>query len=158
MGLANLKRVSFDAVDRQAMLDLAAALPDADPGQVQLNFALGKAFEDARDYERSFDHYATANRIRRAELRYDAQAMTDEVTNSIVFFDADYFAATKGFGDADAKLIFIVGMPRAGSTLVEQILASHSQIEGTAELPYIPLITQKVVADRWSDQVGKYPR
>lgn len=157
-GLANLKRVSFDAADRQAMLDLAAALPDADPGQVQLNFALGKAFEDSRDHERSFAHYAIANRIRRAELRYDAQAMSDEITNSITFFDADYFAARKGFGDAYAKLIFIVGMPRAGSTLVEQILASHSQIEGTAELPYIPLITQKIVADRWSDQVGKYPQ
>lgn len=157
-GLANLKRVSFDAADRQAMLGLTAALPDTDPGQVQLNFALGKAFEDARDYERSFDHYATANRIRRAEMRYDAQAMTDEVTDSIAFFDADYCAATKGFGDADAELIFIVGMPRAGSTLVEQILASHSQIEGTAELPYVPLITQKIVADRWSNQIGKYPQ
>ncbi|WP_428632533.1 sulfotransferase [Sphingopyxis sp.] len=157
-GLANLKRVSFDAADRQAMLDLVAALPDADPGQVQLHFALGKAYEDARDYTRSFDHYATANRIRRAELRYDAQAMTAEVSDSIAFFDADYFAAKTGIGDKNAKLIFIVGMPRAGSTLVEQILASHSQIEGTAELPYIPLITQKVVADRWSDQHAKYPQ
>ncbi len=157
-GLANLKRVSFDAADRQAMLDLAAALPDTDSGQVQLQFALGKAYEDARDFARSFDHYAIANRIRRTELRYDAQAMTDDVSDSIAFFDATYFAATNGVGDADARLVFIVGMPRAGSTLVEQILASHSQIEGTAELPYIPLITQKIVADRWTDEVGKYPQ
>lgn len=156
-GLANLKRVSFDTADRQAMLDLAAALPDTDPGQVQLHFALGKAFEDARDYARSFDHYAIANRVRRADLRYDAQAMTDEVSATIAFFDTDYFAASAG-GDADAKLIFIVGMPRAGSTLVEQILASHSRVEGTAELPYIPLISQKVVADRWADQDAQYPQ
>lgn len=156
-GLANLKRVTFDAADLQAMRDLVTTLPAADPGQVQLNFALGKACEDRRDFAQSFEHYAIANRIRRAELRYDAQAMTDEVSDSIAFFDADYFAATQGFGDAGAQIIFIVGMPRAGSTLVEQILASHSQIEGTAELPYIPLITQKIVADRWSDQIGKYP-
>lgn len=161
-GLANLKRVSFDDADRQAMLDLAAELPDTDPGQVQLHFALGKVYEDARDFSRSFDHYATANRIRRTDLRYDAQAMTAEVSDSIAFFDADYFAARVGVGvgggDPDAKLIFIVGMPRAGSTLVEQILASHSQIEGTAELPYIPLISQKVVADRWADRDARYPQ
>jgi tetratricopeptide (TPR) repeat protein len=157
-GLANLKRVSFDTADRQAMLDLAAALPDTDPGQVQLHFALGKAYEDIRDFARSFDHYAIANRVRRAELRYDADAMTDEVSEMIAFFDAAYFAAKTGADDADARLIFIVGMPRAGSTLVEQILASHSQIEGTAELPYIPLITQKVVADRWADHNARFPQ
>lgn len=157
-GLANLKRAAFDAGDRRAMLTLAASLPEKDPGQVQLHFSLGKAFEDERDFEESFGHYAVANRIRRAELHYDAQAMSDEVSDSIEFFDAHYFAAQKGGGDHDARIIFIVGMPRAGSTLVEQILASHSQIEGTAELPYIPLITQKAVADRWADRIGKYPQ
>lgn len=157
-GLANLKRVAFDAADRQAMLDLAAALPEQDSGRVQLHFSLGKAFEDERDFAQSFDHYAAANRIRRSELRYDAQAMTDEVSDSIAFFDAGYFAAKQGVGDPDARIIFIVGMPRAGSTLVEQILASHSQIEGTSELPYISLITQKAVADHWADRIAKYPQ
>jgi tetratricopeptide (TPR) repeat protein len=156
-GIANLKRAAFDDADRQAMHDLSATLAADDPAQVPLNFSLGKAYEDAHEFVRSFEHYDAGNRVRRAELRYDAAAMTAEVSDSIAFFDSAYFADRTG-GDDEAQPIFIVGMPRAGSTLVEQILSSHSAIEGTSELPYIPLATQKAVADRWTEARGHYPQ
>lgn len=140
--LANLKTIRFDERDRLAMLAALAAIDGADQARqddrLHLNFALGKAFDDVGDAKAAFDHYAAGNAIRRDQLGYDAGETSALVDRMIATFDADYFAARAGAGDSAADPIFILGMPRAGSTLVEQILASHSAIEGTQELPDIP--------------------
>jgi hypothetical protein len=120
----------------------------SDPGlgaedRWHLDFALGKAFEDRREAQTAFAHYAAANALRRKRIPYKA----DETTATI---DAMIAAATPALFEAGRAgcpapdPIFVVGMPRAGSTLVEQILASHSQVEGTSELPDIAQLARKV--------------
>ncbi|NMN06220.1 MULTISPECIES: tetratricopeptide repeat-containing sulfotransferase family protein [unclassified Novosphingobium] len=150
--LANLKTVRLERPDIAAM---RAALPhDAVGGDraedvAQLHFALGKAYEDlSRDdpaaAESAFAHYARGNALRRSVLDYD-QARTDAAVNrNIALFDKAFFASREGWGCPAADPIFVVGLPRSGSTLVEQILASHSQIEGTMELPDMMLIADRL--------------
>ena len=141
--LANLKTVRFDAADVAAMT--AALVGDAAAeDRYHLHFALGKAFEDTADYAESFEHYAEGNRLRRAELHYDAHETTRHVERSEVLLTAPVFAARSGQGCPDPAPIFVVGLPRSGSTLVEQILASHSQVEGTMELPDITAIAREL--------------
>ena len=152
--LANLKTVKFDEADRAAM---AAALGGSDlddNDRWHLHFALGKYHEDRREDEDAWRHYAEGNRLRAADLRHDASADTDRVDRTIKLMDSSFFAAREGQGDPSPDPIFIVGMPRAGSTLIEQILASHSQIEGTSELPDIIAIARSIGAK--SDGAG-YP-
>ncbi|MDR6833719.1 MULTISPECIES: sulfotransferase [unclassified Sphingopyxis] len=142
--LANLKTIRFDASDRAAM---EAALVAADPAdearaddRLHLHFALGKAYDDAGDAEPAFRHYAAGNAIRGAQLGYDAADTSAIVDAAIATCTTDFFAERAGAGEPAPDPIFILGMPRAGSTLVEQILASHSAIEGTMELPDIPAL------------------
>ena len=89
------------------------------------------------DYAASFEHYAQGNQLRRSQMRYRADEMSTHVARIKSLFDAQFFADRKGYGAAAPDPIFIVGLPRAGSTLLEQILSSHSQVEGTMELPDI---------------------
>ena len=142
--LANLKTIRFDETDRQAM---EAALVAADPAgaerdddRLHLHFALGKAYDDADDHAAAFRHYAAGNAIRAGQLGYDAAETSAIVGAAIATCTADFFAERAGQGDPSGDPVFILGMPRAGSTLVEQILASHSAIEGTMELPDIPAL------------------
>src|SRR5438309_11455898 len=88
---------------------------------------------------------------------HDAAAVTRETDQSIALYDRRFYAARAGAGDAASGPIFILGMPRAGSTLVEQILDCHSQVEGTSELPLIPLLVQSLVARNWRDPNAAYP-
>lgn len=136
--LANLKTARFDDDDVRAM---RAALEGARAGEdrYHLHFALGKALEDAAEYPTSFAHYAEGNRLRRAELPYDAAQTTAHLDRTRALMTRDVFATRPG-GDSARDPIFVVGLPRAGSTLVEQILASHSAVEGTMELPDIAAI------------------
>jgi tetratricopeptide (TPR) repeat protein len=146
--LANLKTVQLTPADAAA---IGAALQRpglGDEDRVHLHFALGKAAEDAEDFRLSFANYAAGNRLVRAGSRYRAEDTTDLVRRSEALFDAAYFEAVAGSGAASDAPIFILGMPRSGSTLVEQILASHPEVEGTAELPYIPLIGGQAAAER----------
>jgi tetratricopeptide (TPR) repeat protein len=155
--LANLKTVKFDAADVAAM---EAALADPSIGEedrFHLHFALGKALEDARQPEGAFRHYAEGNRRRRALIDYDPDDISDHVRRSIAFFTPDLFAARKGKGCPAPDPIFILGMPRAGSTLIEQILASHPSVEGTMELPDIPAIAKKLGRRDAKDQTSAYP-
>ena len=145
--LANLKTVRFsddDIAAMQAALDGKIAADD----RYHLHFALGKAYEDAADYTRSFTHYAEGNRLRRAELRYDASETTRHVVRSVALLTTDVFAARGSQGCAAPDPIFVVGLPRSGSTLVEQILSSHSQVEGTMELPDITAIARELSGRR----------
>ncbi|MFD1766889.1 sulfotransferase [Sphingorhabdus buctiana] len=158
--LANLKTVRFDEADIAAMeaaLDTAAL---SDDDRLHLHFALGKAFDDRREAETSFGHYDRANAIRHGQLDYDPDIVTRHVDKIIATLTPEFLASRAGQGDATPDPIFILGMPRAGSTLLEQILASHSQIEGTMELPDMPAIALregKTVPSGWVDAVKEMP-
>ncbi len=142
--LANLKTVSFDATD-VAALNAALAIVDLDrTDRLHLEFAAGKALADAGDAATSFAHYAEANRLRAVQLRYEPDDTTTTVTRAKALFTPEFFAARAGWGHPAVDPIFIVGMPRSGSTLVEQILASHSAVEGTMELPDLPALAWRV--------------
>jgi tetratricopeptide (TPR) repeat protein len=141
--LANLKTVRFGDADLAAMgrgLE-APALENSD--RLHLHFALGKALEDRGDAAGAFEHYAEGNALRRAELPYDAGETTRFVDRLIEIATPEFFAARAGSGHDAPDPIFVLGMPRAGSTLIEQILSSHSLIEGTSELPDIPSLARR---------------
>ena len=142
--LANLKTIRFDDADVAAM-EAALTGPALNvDDRFHLHFALGKAHEDRGEAEASFSHYATGNALRRAEIGYDPATIRDHVDRSIALLTTDFFAARANQGSASTAPIFILGMPRAGSTLIEQILASHPAIEGTGELPDIPLMARRL--------------
>jgi tetratricopeptide (TPR) repeat protein len=142
--LANLKTVRLAAEDVAAMERALADPRLADDDRFHLHFALGKAMEDAKADDAAFDHYAQGNALRRRALDYRPEETTRFVDASVATFDADFFSARAGQGCPAPDPIFILGMPRAGSTLVEQILASHSQVEGTGELPDIPALARTI--------------
>jgi len=142
--LANLKTVRFDDTDIAAM-EAARAAPDlGEEDRFHLDFALGKAFEDRGDADRAFGHYADGNALRRTQLVYDADETERFVDDCIALATPAFFAERSGWGSEARDPIFILGMPRAGSTLIEQILASHSAIEGTTELPDLPALARRI--------------
>jgi hypothetical protein len=125
---------------------LAPGGATADEDVFHLHFSLGKAFEDAGDHAAAFRHYDQGNRLRRTMIRHDADVFSAEVATATQLFTSA-FIATRGRGGCPAPdPIFIVGLPRSGSTLVEQILASHSQVEGTMELPEMMMIASRLQA------------
>ncbi|WP_132909975.1 sulfotransferase [Sphingomonas sp. BK235] len=146
--LANLKTVRFDDDDVAAM-ERALIEAGEDEDRFHLDFALGKAWEERGDADRAFAHYAAGNARRRRGIVYDADATEAFVDASVALATPDFFAARSGWGCPARDPIFVLGMPRAGSTLVEQILASHSQVEGTTELPDLPAIARRI---------GDYPQ
>jgi tetratricopeptide (TPR) repeat protein len=153
--LSNLKTFRFDGADVEAMR-LRLAAPGLSPeARVQFSFALAKALEDSGEHAEAFRHYATGNRTRRAVESYDP--VQTEVINERIrqVFDPAFLAANAGAGDPDPAPIFVVGLPRSGSTLIEQILASHSGIDATHELPEVGRLIQGINRGR-SDRVA-YP-
>jgi Tfp pilus assembly protein PilF len=155
-GLADLKS---GLLRQQDVARIETALNDHDlpPQQaMHLHFAAGKAKEDAAEYRASFDHYAKANAIIAALNPHNAAAESAEIDHAMRLFDADFFARRRPAGCTSRAPIFILGMPRAGSTLIEQILSSHSEIEGTAELPYISLLAHRLLSGGRSNE-ARYP-
>ncbi len=142
--LANLKTYRFEDSEIAAM----QAQIDRDDlvfmDRVNISFALGKAFEDRKEYEASFQHYDAGNALKRAQTRYSADTMTAELAKQHELCTAGLFEKHAGAGHDAADPIFILGLPRAGSTLLEQILASHSQIDGTLELPNILALAHRL--------------
>ena len=152
--LANLKVAAFTAADEAAMA-AALARPDlTTDDRLHLHYALGKALEDRGDAAASFGHYAEGAALRRAETPYDPDATTAYVRRTEALFTPEFLAARAGAGSASNAPIFIVGLPRSGSTLVEQILASHSQVEGTMELPDIGFIA-RTFGDAYPEALGE---
>jgi tetratricopeptide (TPR) repeat protein len=141
--LANLKTVRFVDADVAAMSAALATPGLGSEDQFHLHFALGKAHEDRREPPEAFDHYQKGNALRRKELDHDPDIVTRHVDRIIETFTPEFMNARKGQGDQSPDAIFILGMPRAGSTLIEQILASHTAIEGTMELPDMPAIAMR---------------
>ena len=155
--LANLKTVRFDDADLAAMRAAADTPGLADEDRFHLDFALAKALEDTGDDAQAFARYAAGNAVRRAALRYDADATTEQVRRTAALADAAFFAARHDGGCPAPDPIFVLGLPRAGSTLIEQILASHPLVEGTAELPDIGAIAQRLGGSARPGQPSRYP-
>jgi tetratricopeptide (TPR) repeat protein len=154
--LANLKTIRFDDHDIAAMEQgLQQEIGKED--RFHLHFALGKAMEDKGQGDASFGHYVEGNRLRRALLEYNAVEQHRHVQRSAALFTAEFFADRKGQGCPAKDPIFILGMPRAGSTLIEQILSSHPAIEGTAELPDVPAIARRLDGRKVRDDTSLYP-
>jgi predicted Zn-dependent protease len=156
-GLANLKVASFSAEEVTAMQALLARNDLKPDDRLHLHYALGKALEDRRDYAASFEHYAAGAELRRAPFPYSADEMTAQKNASIKLLTRTFLAAHDGSGSRSDEPIFIVGLPRSGSTLIEQILASHSAVEGTMELPDIVLIARELAWPNGRIGEPKYP-
>ncbi len=142
--LANLKTYRFSDEEIARMEEQAARPELAFMDRVHISFALGKAHEDREDYEESFGHYERGNALKRAQTRYDADAMSAELAKQREICTPELFARHEGAGHGAPDPIFILGLPRAGSTLLEQILASHSQVDGTLELPDILALAHRL--------------
>ena len=185
--LANMKTVRFTPEEVAAMQRLANGIshrtrgsdpsqakdddgkPDEQPGNLgdqptlkprdafHLAFALGKALEDAGDYDGAFAAYARGNEIKRAQSGYDANANTQAMRAIANSCTAERLRSRNGHGDPAPDPIFIVGLPRSGSTLLEQILASHPQVDGTMELPYIPQMVRRLSGQKKRSDPSRYP-
>jgi tetratricopeptide (TPR) repeat protein len=142
--LANLKTFRFSDADLLAIRSALERTDLSSEDRLHFEFALGKAFEDEKSYAESFSHYAQGNAIRRQLHPYSAEENAQYVKRCKAQYTSEFFAARAGAGSPDRAPIFIVGLPRAGSTLLEQILASHSQVEGTVELPDIPQLVREL--------------
>jgi tetratricopeptide (TPR) repeat protein len=138
--LANLKTYRFmdDEIARMQTDESAAAVALID--RTHLCFALGKAFEDRHDYGQSYRYYERGNALKRSESRYRPEIVETNTAKQRQICTAEFFTRRLGFGVEAPDPIFIVGLPRSGSTLLEQILASHSSVDGTQELADVPRI------------------
>jgi tetratricopeptide (TPR) repeat protein len=155
--LANLKsRVLTDA-DIDAMNEILAGKNLSAADRLHLHFALGTAHEDREAWATSFDHYSKGNAVRRSQIRYDAAETWGIADRTTAFMSSKRFRDLLGAGCDSRAPIFVVGMPRSGSTLVEQILASHSLIEGTKELAEISLLAGVIANKTNSRGKGLYP-
>jgi tetratricopeptide (TPR) repeat protein len=149
--LADLKTFRFEDAD-VAEMETQVSRPDtAAADRERLHFALGKANADRALYETSFAHYAKGNALHRATIKHDPAVLSAHVADCKQVFTADFFGRRSGFGSGSRAPIFVVGMMRAGSTLVEQILASHSQIEGTRELSDLAAVSRQLQRDAASE-------
>lgn len=152
-GLANLKLGKFFKADIDEMNAAFGGDQLNEIGRVEIHFALAKALDDARDYTRAARHLKDGNQLRAKLHPPNSDGVTADVDFVTRFFTKEYFDQRQGWGDPRSDPIFIVGMPRAGSTLLEQILSSHSAIEGTEEL----FILLKIGSEMTRDHAGKRP-
>jgi len=155
--LANLKtyRFSDDEIARMQAQEAAPATKLVD--RYHLCFALGKAFEDRAQYAESFQYYERGNALKKSESRYRPEPIERNARLQAAVCTAEFFAARAGVGCQRPDPIFIVGLPRAGSTLIEQILASHSKVEGTMELADIPRLVARLQGREPDDARPRYP-
>jgi predicted Zn-dependent protease len=155
--LANLKTFRFTPADVEAMRAQLERSTLSEQDRFHMHFALGKALEDERDFAGSFHHYAEGNKLRRQGVEYDSGETSQQMARSVKLFTREFLEARKGVGANSNAPIFVVGLPRAGSTLIEQILASHSQVEGTMELPDIISIATRLDGKRRKGEESLYP-
>lgn len=145
--LADLKTFRFGQAEIEQMGSQLAKPDLRAEDRAQLHFALGKACADLKFYEKSFSNYARGNAIHRLRLEHDPDVLTAYIARCKRLFTADFFHERSGFGCSSKEPIFLVGMTRSGSTLIEQILASHSQIEGTRELSDLAALAKRLQAE-----------
>lgn len=155
--LANLKTYRFTDEEISRMRAAEAATTTSLVDRYHLCFALGKALEDRGAYEESFRQYAQGNALKKTEIRYQPEPLERNTELQIKVCTREFFARHAGTGAPDADPIFIVGLPRAGSTLLEQILASHSRVEGTQELPEIQRYVLELQGRDYDQENPPYP-
>ena len=154
--LANTKTYQFTDEEIAHMLDYQLRDASSTENRVHFSFALGKAYEDRKEFDTSFNYYAQGNELNQQLLNYDAPDMVRRAQRQKEVCTTDLFASRQSVGHQAADPIFIVGLPRSGSTLLEQILASHSQIDGTHELPNILSLARRL-RGRAAPQAGEEP-
>ncbi len=157
--LANTKSYRFTEEELAAMTDRvnAASTPQLD--KTQMHFALGKAYEDSKDYDTAFSHYQEGNTLKRETSNHSKEQLDIRISTQLDVCTAELFERLKDVGHDAPDPIFILGLPRAGSTLLEQILASHSQVDGTMELHDILDLAKRLRGrDKASDPSPRYPR
>jgi tetratricopeptide (TPR) repeat protein len=155
--LANLKTYRFTDVEVARMRAEEAVPRVAAKDRYHLCFALGKALEDRADYSESFSYYERGNALKKIECRYRPEMTERNAQQQASVCTPEFFAARRGWGSPDRSPIFVVGLPRSGSTLIEQILASHSQVEGTMELADIPRLAQELQGRETTTSASRYP-
>ncbi len=155
--LANLKTYRFTDEEVVLMREQLAAAEGRPEDQAHLAFALGKALEDRGEFDESFRCYERGNNIRRARHRHSARINVFDTARQIRTLTAEFFAARRGWGCPAPDPIFIVGLPRSGSTLLEQVLASHSQVQGTAELMDVIQVSRRLGEKSRALPASKYP-
>jgi tetratricopeptide (TPR) repeat protein len=151
--LAELKTFRFEPADVGAIQMALESESRSPQNRALLHFALARAYEDSQQYEMAFEQYRRANSAVRSYLKHDPEQRSGFVRRNKSVFTPEYFRARAGWGSSRGDPIFIVGLPRSGSTLLEQILASHSQVEPTAELQAM----EAVIRDRSHKTGRKYP-
>jgi tetratricopeptide (TPR) repeat protein len=155
--LANLKTYRFLEAEIERMTAEEASADIATADRYHLCFALGKAYEDRGDYKSSFVYYERGNALKKAEIKYRPEIIERNGRLQKAVVTAEFLAARRGVGCDRPDPIFVVGLPRAGSTLIEQILASHSQIEGTMELADISRLVLRLQGRSHDDRAPLYP-
>ncbi len=156
--LADFKTFKFSDEDIDRLRSLIAAPGRPAEDQLRLHFALGKALEDRGDATGSFEQYRAGNSIRAVQVMNDPARITGFVDRTQQLFTPEFLAERAGSGNPAPDPIFIVGLPRSGSTLVEQILASHPMIEGTSELPDVYVLIRGLEPDpRVAPDATPYP-
>lgn len=155
--LADFKTYRFSTEETDEMRQQLERAELSDEDRLHFEFTLGKVLEDAGDYAGSFDRYAEGNRLRRETTPYDAAQLTSGVQRSKALLTPAFFTERADSGSAATDPIFIVGLPRAGSTLLEQVLASHSAVEGTMELPDLLAIVRELNHRDPGRSDGQYP-
>tara|TARA_Y100000052_G_scaffold23202_1_gene24587 strand:- start:7103 stop:9106 length:2004 start_codon:yes stop_codon:yes gene_type:complete len=157
-GLANLKTYEFSAGDRAIMAETLKGSDLSVMARVHICFALGKACEDAGQYDAAFEAFRDGNALKKREARYTSEQMDSEFQLQKKYCTAELFRARSNVGHDAPDPIFILGLPRAGSTLLEQILASHSQVDGTLELPNILSLSHRLRGRSMLSDRERYPR
>jgi tetratricopeptide (TPR) repeat protein len=156
--LANLKTYKLSDEDVAQMRAQLARDDLKSEDRYHLDFAIGKALEDAKEFAASFDSYAKANALRRREAPFRIADARKKMDTAREVFSPALLEKMACGGSPVPDPIFIVGLPRSGSTLIEQILSSHSQVEGTMELSDILTITRNLGDRRSKDDALAYPK
>jgi tetratricopeptide (TPR) repeat protein len=156
--LANLKTYSFNTDELNSMRNQVERVDLSLRDKSYFHFALAQACESIGEYDEAFLHLEKGNKIKNDQSKYSIERMDAELQAQIDVCDEDFFKDLGSGGHATKDPIFILGLPRAGSTLVEQILASHSLIDGTLELPNILSIAQSLRGDDIYGKLGNYPK
>ncbi len=153
--LSNFETFHFAQPEIDSMQRQLALVPRPGADATGLEFSLGRALEDRGEFAAAFEHYVQGNRLARAAFDYDPKATTAFVQRFKATFTSGFFAERAAWVQLASDPIFIVGLPRSGSTLLEQILASHSSVEGTRELPYLPTIARELAGP--PQTAARYP-
>ena len=156
--LANLKTYSFNSDELNSMREQVGRVDLSLRDKSYFHFALAQACESIGEYDEAFFHLEKGNKIKNDQSKYSIERMDAELQAQIDVCDEDFFKDLGSGGYATTDPIFILGLPRAGSTLIEQILASHSMIDGTLELPNILSIAQSLRGDDIYGKLGNYPK